>query len=145
MPVRPAIIPNLHYEDAPAAIEFLCNAFGFEKRAVHADDQDPKLVQHAQLTFQGNMIMLSTLGKSEYAELAGLKTVRDAGGNTQLCYIVIDDVDGHAAKARAAGADIFSEPEDQDYGGRVYSARDPEGNVWSFGSYDPWADSVRAA
>jgi uncharacterized glyoxalase superfamily protein PhnB len=31
-------------------------------------------------------------------------------------------------------------PEDQDYGGRVYSARDPEGHVWSFGSYDPWAE-----
>jgi uncharacterized glyoxalase superfamily protein PhnB len=43
------------------------------------------------------------------------------------------------SKPGAAGADIFFEPEDQDYGGRVYSARDPEGYVWSFGSYDPWA------
>ncbi len=140
MPVRPAIIPNLLYEDAPAAIAFLCNAFGFEKRAVIADDKDPHTIQHAQLVLDGNMIMLSTYGKSEYTQLAGLKTVRQAGGNTQIPYIVIDDVDGHAARARAAGADIFMEPTVQGYGGSNYSARDPEGNVWSFGNYDPWAD-----
>jgi uncharacterized glyoxalase superfamily protein PhnB len=53
-------------------------------------------------------------------------------------YVVIDgDVDDHCARARAAGAEIVREPEDQDYGGRDYTARDPEGNVWSFGSYEP--------
>ena len=140
MPVRPAIIPNLLYEDAPAAIDFLCKAFGFEKRAVFADDRDSRIIQHAQLVLDGNMIMLSTYGKSDYTALAGLKTVRLAGGNTQIPYIVIDDVDAHAARARAAGADIFMEPTVQDYGGSNYSARDPEGNVWSFGNYDPWAD-----
>lgn len=140
MPVRPAIIPNLLYEDAPAAIDFLCKAFGFEKRAVFADDRDSRIIQHAQLVLDGNMIMLSTYGKSDYTALAGLKTVRLAGGNTQIPYIVIDDVDAHAARARAAGADIFMEPTAQDYGGSNYSARDPEGNVWSFGNYDPWAD-----
>ena len=140
MPVRPAIIPNLLYEDAPAAIDFLCKAFGFEKRAVFADDRDSRIIQHAQLVLDGNMIMLSTYGKSDYTALAGLKTVRQAGGNTQIPYIVIDDVDAHAVRARAAGADIFMEPTVQDYGGSNYSARDPEGNVWSFGNYDPWAD-----
>ena len=140
MPVRHAIIPNLLYEDAPAAITFLCNAFGFEKRAVFPDDKDPRIIQHAQLVLDGNMIMLSTYGKSEYTQLAGLKTVQQAGGNTQIPYIVIDDVDGHAARARAAGADIFMEPTVQDYGGSNYAVRDPEGNVWSFGNYDPWAD-----
>ena len=140
MPVRPAIIPNLLYEDAPAAIDFLCKAFGFEKRAVFADDRDSRIIQHAQLVLDGNMIMLSTYGKSDYTALAGLKTVRQAGGNTQIPYIVIDDVDAHAVRARAAGADIFMEPTVQDYGGLNYSARDPEGNVWSFGNYDPWAD-----
>jgi uncharacterized glyoxalase superfamily protein PhnB len=139
MNVKPAIIPCLRYADAPAAIDFLCNAFGFERHAVHADDKDPAIVHHAQLTDRGNMIMLASLGDSDWAEKAGLRTVAQAGGNTQTVYVVIDDVDGHAARARAAGAEIVSEPEDQDYGGRVYSARDPEGYVWSFGSYDPWA------
>jgi uncharacterized glyoxalase superfamily protein PhnB len=141
MTVKPAIIPCLRYADAPAAIDFLCNAFGFARHAVHADDKDPSIVHHAQLTDRGCMIMLASLGDSDWAEKAGLRTVAQAGGNTQTAYLVIDDVDGHAARARAAGAGIVSEPEDQDYGGRVYSARDPEGYVWSFGSYDPWADA----
>jgi len=143
MPVKPAIIPCLRYEDAPAAIDFLCRAFGFERHAVFADDKDPAIVQHAQLVDRGNMIMLSSVARSdtEWVEKSGMKTVAQAGGNTQAPYIVIDDVDAHAARARATGAEIISEPADQDYGGRVYSARDPEGHVWSFGSYDPWASA----
>jgi uncharacterized glyoxalase superfamily protein PhnB len=140
MPVKPAIIPCLRYRNAPAAIEFLCNAFGFERRAVYADEADPSIVHHAQLTDRGLMIMLASVTDSDWAAKAGMRTVAEAGGNTQAPYIVIDDVDGHAERARAAGAGIVTEPEDQDYGGRVYSARDPEGNIWSFGSYDPWAE-----
>ena len=139
MPVAPAIIPCLRYHDAPAAIDFLCTAFGFERHAVHADPDDPATVRHAQLVREGQMIMLSSVGDSPYASAAPMLTVRDAGGCTMSSYIVVGDVDGHAARARDAGADIFMPPEDQDYGGRVYSCRDPEGNVWSFGSYDPWA------
>lgn len=139
MPVRTAIIPCLRYNNAPAAIDFLCNAFGFKRHAVHVDDADPVIVHHAQLVRDGNIIMLSTAQETEYSRKAGMATVAEAGGNTQAPYIVIDDVDAHAANARAAGAEIIMPPEDQDYGGRVYSARDPEGNVWSFGSYDPWA------
>ena len=37
--------------------------------------------------------------------------------------------------------EIVMAPEDQDYGGRLYSCRDPEGNLWNFGSYDPWDDN----
>jgi uncharacterized glyoxalase superfamily protein PhnB len=141
MPVKPAIIPCLRYKDAQAAITFLCDAFGFERYAVHADDKDPSIVHHAQLVDRGCMIMLSSVQDGDYAGKAGLKTVAEAGGNTQAPYVVVEDVDAHADRARAAGAEIFFEPVDQDYGGRVYSARDPEGNVWSFGSYDPWADA----
>ena len=139
MPVRPAIIPCLRYEDAPAAIDFLCDAFGFTRHAIFADDDDPSIIHHAQLVRDGNMIMLSTVADSDHARAAPLTTVKKAHGNTQAPYVVIDDVDAHAATARAAGADIYSPPVDQDYGGRGYSARDPEGNVWSFGDYDPWA------
>lgn len=138
MAVRPAIIPCLRYKNAPAAIDFLCAAFGFERHAVYADAGDPRIVHHAQLVRDGNMIMLSSLTDSPFTKEAPMTTVAEAGGNTQAAYIVLDDVDGHADRARAAGADIFLEPHDEDYGGRGYAARDPEGNVWSFGNYDPW-------
>ena len=61
------IIPSLRYDDALAAIDWLCNAFGFEKQAVYADDKG--IVQHAQLTFGNGMIMLgSTANQSAWGE-----------------------------------------------------------------------------
>jgi uncharacterized glyoxalase superfamily protein PhnB len=144
MPVRPAIIPCLRYRNAPGAITFLCDAFGFARHAVHADPNDPTIVHHAQLVKDGQMVMLSSEMESEFSRTAPLVSVQEAGGNTQAPYIVIDDVDAHAERARAAGADIFREPRDEDYGGRAYAARDPEGNVWSFGNYDPFMQGPRA-
>ena len=83
--------------------------------------------------------MLSTAQPSEFSRAAPMLTVAEANGNTQSTYVVVADVDAHAARAREAGADIYMEPRHQDYGGRGYTARDPEGNAWSFGSYDPFA------
>lgn len=138
MAVRPQIIPTLRFDDAPAAIRFLCDAFGFAEHAVFANVDDPAIIDHAQLRFGDQLLMLASATKSDWSRAAPLRTVREAGGNTQTLYLTVDDVDAHADRARAAGADIFMEPADQDYGGRVYGARDPEGNAWSFGSYDPW-------
>jgi uncharacterized glyoxalase superfamily protein PhnB len=137
MTVRPALIVNLSYDDAPAAIEFLCNAFGFTRHAVYASE-DGSSIQHAELTFDGNMIMLNSSRANPY----GMATPKETGGlvTCALC-LVLDDPDAHYATAAAAGADIINPPRDQDYGGRSYEARDPEGNVWCFGSYDPWASS----
>jgi uncharacterized glyoxalase superfamily protein PhnB len=124
--LRAMVIPTLHYDDAHAAIEFLTNAFGFGRHAVYEDD-DGKVV-HAELTAPGGWIMLgSRRTDSPY----------DVGRSS--VYVVVEDVDGHCARAKAAGAEVFREPEDQDYGGRDYSCRDPEGNVWSFGTYAPTA------
>jgi len=58
---------------------------------------------------------------------------------TQACYVVVADCAAHYAQAKAAGAEIVDELETRDYGGSGYSARDPEGHLWSFGDYDPWA------
>jgi uncharacterized glyoxalase superfamily protein PhnB len=139
MTVKPAIIPGLRYKDAPRAIDFLCEAFGFERHAVYPDPNDPKVIMHAQLIDRGNMIMLGSGTDNEYKRKAEIKSVAEAGGATMGLYVTVDDVDAHADRARAAGAEIFLEPMDQDYGGRGYSCRDTEGNVWSFGSYDPFA------
>lgn len=133
------LIPSLRYADAPAAIDFLCRAFGFTRHAVYADDKDPTLIHHAQLTLNGAMVMLGSARPSPMAESYRWRTAREAGGVTMCVYGVVDDPDAHAARARANGAEIISEPHDNEgYPGRGYSARDPEGNAWSFGSYDPF-------
>ncbi len=137
--MRHEIIPNLRYGDAPRAIDFLCAAFGFERRAVFLSKTDPHIVQHAQLVWEDRLVMVTSAQNNEFCRLAPMRTPTEAGGSTIGLYLVVADVDAHAARARAAGADIFIGPDDKDYGGRGYSARDPEGNVWSFGSYDPWA------
>lgn len=131
------IIPSMRYDDALAAIDWLCRAFGFEKQAVYADDKG--VVQHAQLTFGSGMIMLgSTANASPWSQR--ITQPRAIGGReTQCAYVVVVDCDAHYARAKAAGAEIIDELETKDYGGAGYSCRDIEGHLWSFGSYDPWA------
>jgi uncharacterized glyoxalase superfamily protein PhnB len=139
MTTRIALIPALRYQNAPAAIEFLCAAFGFERHAVYADEQNPSIIHHAQLTLGDSMIMLGSARPDATAEKYHWRTPAEAGGVTMSIYAVIADPDAHAAGARAAGADIIGEPHDnQGYPGRGYEVRDTEGNIWSFGSYDPW-------
>ena len=132
-----AIIPGLRYVDAPAAIEWLCAAFGFEKHLVVPGDNGK--IAHAQLIFRNSMIMLGSVRDGEYDNLMIQPT--DAGAVTQAPYVIVDDVDAHCARARTAGAEIVMEPADQDYGGRLYSCRDIERHLWNFGSYNPWAES----
>ena len=98
---------------------------------------DDGSIAHAQLVLGTGMIMLGSWRDDERGKL--VTTVRRAGGASGAVYVVVQDVDGHHARAKAAGAEIVEAPDDRDYGGRGYTARDPEGNVWSFGSYDPWA------
>jgi uncharacterized glyoxalase superfamily protein PhnB len=131
------VIPALQYQDAPAAIDFLCRAFGFEKNAVYEGEGGS--IAHAQLKLGNGMVMLGSAKDTEYGKL--LVRPRDAGGVTMSVYVVVEDADAHFARAKAAGADITREPVTQDYGGRDYTCRDPEGNVWTFGTYDPWAVS----
>jgi uncharacterized glyoxalase superfamily protein PhnB len=129
------IIPTLRYRDAPSAIEFLCRAFGFTRHAVYPGEHGT--VAHAELTLGNGMIMLGSVSDSEFQRF--MRQPSEAGGCTQTLYVVVGDPDAHFATAKAAGAEILMELTDQDYGGRDYTARDPEGHVWTFGSYDPWA------
>lgn len=62
-----------------------------------------------------------------------------SGAVTQAVYVIVDDADAHYAKAKEAGAEILLDIKTQDYGGRDYTCRDPEGHIWSFGTYSPWA------
>ena len=130
------IIPSLRYRDAHAAIEWLCCAFGFEKHAVYADGD---VVHHAQLVFGNGMVMLGSVA-NDSAFGKRIAQPDDIGGReTQCAYVVVADCAAHYARAKAAGAVIIDDYEEKDYGGAGYSCRDPEGHLWSFGSYDPWA------
>ena len=135
------IIPTLRYRDAPAAIDWLCAAFGFERHAVYADGAT---VHHAQLTFGNGMIMLSSAGNAgewgQHMVQPGEIGMRE----TQSPCVIVADADAHYARAMAAGAQIVIGIADQQYGGRGYACRDPEGHLWWFGSYDPWQDSTQA-
>ncbi len=128
------VIPTMRYRDAAAAIDWLCKAFGFERRLVIPGDSGT--IVHAQLEFGNGMIMLSSARDSEYDKL--VRPPADVGGTTQSPYIVVQDVDAHYERAVAAGAEIVLDIKDEDHG-RGYSCRDPEGHVWNFGDYDPWA------
>lgn len=131
-----AIIPAVRYRDGPAAIEWLCAAFGFEKHLVVPGEGDT--IAHAQLTLGNAMIMLGSGGHSDYSRLT--KHPDEIGGFvTQSPYIIVPDADAHYERAKAAGAEIVRELNDTDYGSREYAARDLEGNVWSFGTYRPTA------
>lgn len=143
MPIRHALIPCLRYADAPAAIDFLCRAFGFERQAVYTDAQDASVVHHAQLLLHGQMVMLGSDRPGEVRERYRWMTPAQAGGITQCIYAVVTDPDAHCAQARAAGAEILTEPHDNEgYPGRSYDARDPGGHVWNFGSYDPFDEAA---
>ncbi len=131
------IIPCLQYRDAHVAIDWLCNAFGFERRAVYAE---AGIVHHAQLTFGTGMIMLSSADSAGEWSKRIVQPDEIGGRETQCACVIVDDADAHHAQAVAAGAEIVDDIADQDYGGRGYSCRDLEGHLWWFGSYDPWKD-----
>lgn len=133
-----SIIPTLRYRDASAAIDWLCRAFGFSQHLVVAGEDG--VIAHAQLTLAGSMIMLGSASDSDFDQwqktpAATSKVV------TQSAYVVVDNVDQHYQQARVHGAEIVLAPQDQDYGGRLYSCRDPEAHLWNFGSYDPWVQA----
>lgn len=124
-----AVWPILTFRDAPVAMTFLRDAFGFEETAVYARDSDPSIIEHAEMSWPlGGGIMFGTAGKDDSP------FGQRSPGNDSV-YVVCDDPDGLFARATAAGATVVRGLVDEDYGSRGFSVRDPEGNLWSFGTY----------
>ncbi|MEU3713951.1 VOC family protein [Streptomyces catenulae] len=130
-PQPPTLFPTLVYRDARAAIRQLTDAFGFTREAVY-EGEDGTVV-HAELSYGNGRVMLGSKGHGGPFDAA----MADAGPSG--VYVVVEDVDAHHDRARAAGVEILMAPRDQEYGSRDYLARDAEGNVWSFGTYAPGA------
>ena len=129
------LIPTMRYADAPAAIDWLCRAFGFTQHLVVPGEAGT--IAHAQLTLGNGMIMVGSHRDDEYGAMQKLPA-HVGGVCTQSVYVVIDDADAHHARAAKAGAVVVVELTEPDYGGKMYSCRDIEGHLWSFGTYDPW-------
>jgi uncharacterized glyoxalase superfamily protein PhnB len=133
---RATVIPSLRYRDAPKAIEWLCQTFGFEEQLIVPNDDGT--IAHAQLSFGNGMIMLGSVLKKETEFGHLIKQPDEIGGfETQSAYVV-SDADEIYRRAKAAGAETVIEIKDEDYGGRVFSCRDLEGHLWNIGTYDPW-------
>jgi uncharacterized glyoxalase superfamily protein PhnB len=130
------VVPTLRYRDAHRMIGWLCDVFGFARHAVYEDGQGG--VAHAQLTLGSGMIMLGSARDDEFGRLQS--TPSALGGTTQSPYIVVSDADEVYRRAKMAEAEIVMEIKDEDYGGRVFSCRDPEGHLWNIGTYDPWKE-----
>lgn len=128
----PRIYPTFRYRDPARMIDWLTKAFGFTLRVKYGEGDD---IQHAELAFGSSMIMIGHTREDEYGAIVGLPG--ENGGKS--LYIAVDDADALYARAKAAGAKIEQELNDKDYGSRDFICRDPEGNVWSFGTYWPKA------
>jgi uncharacterized glyoxalase superfamily protein PhnB len=94
-------------------------------------------IAHAQLTFGNGMIMLGSVSEgTPYSEL--IRQPDRVGAETQAPCLIVSDCDAIYKIAKEAGAEMVMDIADMDYGGRAFTCRDPEGHVWSVGSYDPW-------
>lgn len=129
------MFPFARYEDGQAAIDWLCEAFGFERREVH--DGDDGTIVHAELAYGPSLFMLDSRKDTGL----GVRTPRELGGTSGGVYVQVDydEIDRHYRRARKAGAEIVRELADTGYGSHEYMARDLEGYVWSFGTYRPFA------
>lgn len=129
-PITSNIYPTLTYDDAPAAIEWLCRAFGFTKRLVVTGAGGA--VEHSELSLGPGVIMVSSVKPDR-----GRVSPRSLPAVNQGLCVRVDDPDAHFARARAAGAIILRDLADEEYGSRGYMAKDLEGNQWYFGTYLP--------
>ena len=139
-PTATGLVPLLRYRNVAAAVDWLCAAFGVERDALVTGEDESVL--YAQLVCGPSIIMMVPVGQSH---LDGLMRQPDevGGAETQSCYLVVADVDKHYARAKAAGAEIALELAGDEIGQRGYSCRDPEGHIWTFGTYDPFQGRPR--
>ncbi len=136
--LKASIIPGMRYRDAYAAIDWLCNVLGFERRLVVPGDAEGE-VAHAQLALGNGMIMVGSFTDDSPDDVVVAPSPE--GTLTQSPYLVVSDIEGSYERVRAAGANITMELTAQHYGGSLFSVRDPEGQLWHVGSYNPWADA----
>ncbi|MEQ1760789.1 MAG: VOC family protein [Vicinamibacterales bacterium] len=126
------IYPSLAYDDAAAAIDWLCRVFGFTRRLVVPGPDGT--VMHSELSLGSGVVMVS----SPKADI-GHMSPRQSNGATANVSVYVADPDAHHASSVAAGATIIRPLRDEEYGARGYGVADLEGHRWWFGDYRPGA------
>jgi uncharacterized glyoxalase superfamily protein PhnB len=126
----PCIFPTLRCRDAEALIAWLTGHVGFTEHAVHRDNG---VIVHAELALGSSILMLGQSRDDAYGRLVGDRS----GRRTDALYVAITDPDALHDRLKAAGATIEMALRDTNYGSREFACRDPEGNLWSFGTYWP--------
>jgi uncharacterized glyoxalase superfamily protein PhnB len=129
------VIPTVRYRDVPAAIAWLQRAFGLQPHRIVPDANGAPL--YGELAFGSGMVMVAPIQDSGFGKLM-VQPDEIGGAETQICYLVVDDIAAHHARAKAAGAEILFAL-DEESNGNGYSCRDLEGHIWNVGTYDPWA------
>jgi uncharacterized glyoxalase superfamily protein PhnB len=133
--VRGRSSPGLRYRNVDGAINWLSKAFGFEVLTVDRDEDG--YATYAELSFGSTILMVGAVSGFEIDRY--MKQPDDIGGaETQCTYYVVDDIETHFNRARAAGCEIVIGIQSRPNGGRAFTCRDPEGHLWCFGTYDPW-------
>jgi uncharacterized glyoxalase superfamily protein PhnB len=132
----PRIFPTFRYRNAAAMIDWLTGIFGFTVHAAYRDDAGR--VEHAELAYGSAMVMLGTIADDAYGAMVGGDVVPGA----KSVYVVVDDPDALFARAEAAGVAVLEPMTERSYGSREFIVRDPEGNVWCFGTYWPKAGAA---
>jgi len=132
------LVPFLGYEDAAAAIDWLCAAFGATENAEARVTDAEGTVAHAELSLEGSTIFLSTpagyVASSKHRESCQIE--RGMHENQWVIdglFVEVGDLDAHFARAVESGARILREPEEPGIGYRIYTAEDLEGHRWMFG------------
>lgn len=134
----PRLYPTMRCRDTGAMIRWLTDVVGFTERVSYRDDSGS--IHHAELAYGPSLLMIGQCREDDYGRLVG-----DIGGRrTDALYLAVDDPDALYARIKAAGGKIEMELHDTDYGSRDFACRDPDGNLWSFGTYRPRADEKPA-
>lgn len=130
----PRISTALYYEDPAAAIDWLCEAFGFEVQ-LKIEGEDGR-IEHSELCYGDGLIMVGPERAAEpFTHMTAPTSLK--GANTQNMMVYVDDLAAHYEQAKKAGAEITMEPETHDYGDdywadRSYVCKDVGGHHWYF-------------
>jgi uncharacterized glyoxalase superfamily protein PhnB len=127
------LMPVLRYSDCNKALDFLTNTFGFTEGNAFRDENGN--VMHAEVWFGNGGIMIGPVTDTAFGKI--MRQPGEAGGVTASLFAVVNDPDAHFARSEQAGLEIILPLRDESYGSREYTVRDPEGHVWTFGTYEP--------